>query len=118
MKQKLFSTGNNDLDLLLEEVYYSGIEDGYSYAQREFSDDDEDDDDDFPRRPGNLEEYTDYDLKHMTRGQMLDALEEEEERAKRNTKKYVKHHGDYEAKRGAEKGEKKGKKSGTIAGSI
>ena len=35
--QKLFSTGNEELDNLLEEVYYSGIEDGYDYAQKEFS---------------------------------------------------------------------------------
>ncbi len=35
--QKLFSTGNEDLDDILEEVYYSGIEDGYDYAQREFA---------------------------------------------------------------------------------
>ena len=117
MKQKLFSTGNPELDDLLQEVYYSGLEDGYNYAQREFSDD-EDDDDDSPRRPEGLEEYSDYDLKHMTRGQMLDALEEEEEKAKRNTKKYVKYHRDREGKKGAEKGEKRGKRSGTIAGSI
>lgn len=117
MEEKLFSTGNEDLDLLLTEVYYSGLEDGYELCQREFSDDD-DDDERISRRPGNLEDYTDYDLKHMTRGQMLDALEEEQDRAKRNTKKYVKHHGDYEAKKGAEEGEKKGKKSGTIAGSV
>jgi len=35
--QKLFSTGNEDLDAILEEVYYSGIEDGYDYAQKEFA---------------------------------------------------------------------------------
>ena len=35
--QKLFSTGNEDLDTILEEVYYSGIEDGYDYAQKEFA---------------------------------------------------------------------------------
>ena len=35
--QKLFSTGNDELDNLLEEVYYSGIEDGYDYAQKEFA---------------------------------------------------------------------------------
>lgn len=34
--EKLFSTGNEELDDILEEVYYSGIEDGYDYAQREF----------------------------------------------------------------------------------
>ena len=34
--EKLFSTGNEDLDDILEEVYYSGIEDGYDYAQKEF----------------------------------------------------------------------------------
>lgn len=117
MEERLFSTGNEDLDLLLEEVYYSGLEDGYELCQREFSDDD-DDDERISRRPENLEDYADYDLKHMTRGQMLDALEEEQDRAKRNTKKYVKHHGDYEAKKGAIEGEKRGKKSGTIAGSI
>jgi len=36
--EKLFSTGDSELDDILEEVYYSGIEDGYDYAQREFSD--------------------------------------------------------------------------------
>ena len=117
-QQKSFSTGNEELDLILQEVYYSGLEDGYDYAQREFSYDDDDDDDDFPRKPKDLEDYSDYDLKHMTRGQMLDALEEEQERAKRNTKKYVKHHGEHEAKKGAERGEKRGKKAGTITGSI
>ena len=35
--QKLFSTGNDELDDILEEVYYSGIEDGYDYAQKEFA---------------------------------------------------------------------------------
>ena len=36
-EQKLFSTGDSELDGILEEVYYSGISDGYDYAQREFS---------------------------------------------------------------------------------
>lgn len=36
-KEKLFSTGNSELDNLLTEVYYSGIEDGYDYAQKEFA---------------------------------------------------------------------------------
>ena len=35
--EKLFSTGNEELDDILEEVYYSGISDGYDYAQREFT---------------------------------------------------------------------------------
>lgn len=35
--EKLFSTGDSELDDLLEEVYYSGISDGYDYAQREFA---------------------------------------------------------------------------------
>jgi hypothetical protein len=35
--EKLFSTGNPELDDILEEVYYSGISDGYNYAQREFA---------------------------------------------------------------------------------
>ena len=35
--QKLFSTGDSELDDLLEEVYYSGLEDGYDYAQKEFA---------------------------------------------------------------------------------
>ena len=35
--EKLFSTGDSELDDILEEVYYSGIEDGYDYAQKEFS---------------------------------------------------------------------------------
>jgi hypothetical protein len=35
--EKLFSTGDSELDSLLEEVYYSGIEDGYDYAQKEFA---------------------------------------------------------------------------------
>ena len=34
--EKLFSTGNEELDDILEEVYYSGLEDGYDYAQKEF----------------------------------------------------------------------------------
>ena len=34
--EKLFSTGNDELDDILEEVYYSGLEDGYDYAQKEF----------------------------------------------------------------------------------
>lgn len=36
-QEKLFSTGDGQLDSILEEVYYSGIEDGYNYAQKEFS---------------------------------------------------------------------------------
>ena len=36
-EEKLFSTGDDELDDLLEEVYYSGIEDGYDYAQREYA---------------------------------------------------------------------------------
>jgi len=39
--EKLFSTGDSELDDILEEVYYSGIEDGYDYAQREFSEKEE-----------------------------------------------------------------------------
>ena len=35
--EKLFSTGDEELDDILEEVYYSGIEDGYDYAQKEFA---------------------------------------------------------------------------------
>ncbi len=35
--EKLFSTGDSELDDILEEVYYSGIEDGYEYAQKEFA---------------------------------------------------------------------------------
>lgn len=34
--ERLFSTGDSELDDILTEVYYSGIEDGYEYAQREF----------------------------------------------------------------------------------
>ena len=42
MEERLFSTGDFELDLLLTEVYYSGLEDGYDYAQREFSEKDDD----------------------------------------------------------------------------
>ena len=35
--EKLFSTGDSELDDILEEVYYSGIEGGYEYAQKEFA---------------------------------------------------------------------------------
>lgn len=35
--EKLFSTGDSELDNILEEVYYSGIESGYEYAQKEFA---------------------------------------------------------------------------------
>ena len=35
--EKLFSTGDSELDDILEEVYYSGVEDGYDYAQKEFA---------------------------------------------------------------------------------
>jgi hypothetical protein len=38
--ERLFSTGNDELDDILEEVYYSGIEDGYDYAQYEFAETD------------------------------------------------------------------------------
>ncbi len=34
--ERLFSTGDSDLDDILTEVYYSGLEDGYEYAQKEF----------------------------------------------------------------------------------
>jgi len=33
--ERLFSTGNDELDDILEEVYYSGLEDGYDYAYEE-----------------------------------------------------------------------------------
>lgn len=36
-EQKIFSTGNDELDNILTEVYYSGLEDGYDYAQKEFA---------------------------------------------------------------------------------
>lgn len=36
-EEKIFSTGNDELDALLEEVYFSGISDGYDYAQKEFA---------------------------------------------------------------------------------
>ena len=35
--ERLFSTGDSELDDILEEVYYSGISDGYDYAQKEFA---------------------------------------------------------------------------------
>ena len=35
--KKMFSTGDEELDELLERVYSAGIEDGYDYAQKEFS---------------------------------------------------------------------------------
>ena len=35
--ERLFSTGDSDLDDILEEVYYSGLEDGYDYFQKEFT---------------------------------------------------------------------------------
>lgn len=35
--ERFFSTGNEELDDILTEVYYSGIESGYEYAQREFT---------------------------------------------------------------------------------
>ncbi len=40
--ERLFSTGNEELDDILEEVYYSGLEDGYDYAyeEREYADKD------------------------------------------------------------------------------
>lgn len=41
--ERLFSTGNDELDDILEEVYYSGIEDGYDYFQKEFAKKEEDD---------------------------------------------------------------------------
>ena len=39
--ERLFSTGNEELDDILEEVYYSGLEDGYDYAQKEFAEKEE-----------------------------------------------------------------------------
>lgn len=33
--ERIFSTGDSELDDILEEVYYSGISDGYNYAQEE-----------------------------------------------------------------------------------
>ena len=36
-EERLFSTGNSDLNDILEEVYYSGLEDGYDYFQKEFT---------------------------------------------------------------------------------
>lgn len=35
--ERLFSTGDEELDDILEEVYFSGLEDGYDYAQYEFA---------------------------------------------------------------------------------
>lgn len=43
-QERLFSTGDEELDDILEEVYYSGIEDGYDYAyeEREYAEEDSD----------------------------------------------------------------------------
>ena len=35
LNEKMFSTGNEELDTLLEKVYSEGVEDGYDYAQKE-----------------------------------------------------------------------------------
>ena len=35
LNEKMFSTGNEELDTLLERVYSEGVEDGYDYAQGE-----------------------------------------------------------------------------------
>ena len=37
VEEKLFSTGNEELDELLEKVYSEGVNDGYDYAQKEFA---------------------------------------------------------------------------------
>ena len=79
--EKLFSTGDSELDDLLEEVYYSGLEDGYDYAQREFSE------------PSDLKKYKEYDGKNMTKAQQRAAIEEEDAIAAHNTKRYRKKHG-------------------------
>ena len=44
-QERLFSTGDEELDDILEEVYYSGIEDGYDYAyeEREYAEDSDSD---------------------------------------------------------------------------
>jgi ElaB/YqjD/DUF883 family membrane-anchored ribosome-binding protein len=80
-QQKSFSTGNEELDLILQEVYYSGLEDGYDYAQREFSE------------PSGLKKYKDYDGKKMTKAQQREAIEEEDEIAEHNTGRYRRKHG-------------------------
>lgn len=43
-EEKLFSTGDSELDEILEEAYYSGLEDGYDYAyeEREYAEKEED----------------------------------------------------------------------------
>lgn len=54
--EKLFSTGDDQLDSILEEVYYSGIEDGYDYAQKEFANKTQN----FIKRPGILKREKDF----------------------------------------------------------
>lgn len=79
MEERLFSTGNEDLDLILEEVYYSGLEDGYDYFQKEFAD---------KKKPKGLRKYKDYDGSKMTKAQQRAAIEEEDETAEYNTGRY------------------------------
>ena len=72
--QKLFSTGNDELDNLLTEVYYSGIEDGYDYAQKEFAskvwdvDDEDEDEDEKEKRKERAEKRKGRELKNSHRG--------------------------------------------------
>ena len=67
--EKLFSTGDEELDDILEEVYYSGISDGYDYAQKEFAskvwDIEEDDDDDDAEHEKRKERAQKREGKHL-----------------------------------------------------
>lgn len=65
-EEKLFSTGNEELDCLLTEVYYSGIEDGYDYAQKEFA-----------KKDSSAKKYLDTDYEESSK----------EERKKRSEKR-------------------------------
>lgn len=82
--ERLFSTGNDELDEILEEVYFSGIEDGYDYAyeEREFS-----------KPPKYLKKYKDYDGSKMTKAQQREAIEEEDQIAAYNAGRYTSKHG-------------------------
>lgn len=74
--ERLFSTGDSNLDDILEEVYYSGVSDGYDYAQYEFSDKKKKEKSNFDLDERMLQKLRNASLKH-SKG---DKTEEERER--------------------------------------
>lgn len=128
-KQKLYSTGDEYLDELLEKAFCEG----YELGQKEFTRGDYEGLN--PQQQSNiilrqqlftyeddeLEAYEELDSKKiskLTDNQKKMLLEDERAKAKRNQSRIVKKYGKKGEKEGREKGKKRGTKRGAIGGAI